>query len=187
MKENTMSSTTTILEIKMNKLKSFLVLSLAVVTLLFASPAAKADPYPLTITLDSPFQSGSDGQTLDFSGTITNTGTSLVNLGGDSFTIGGAFTVDDSGYLNNAPFTLDVSEASGDIDLFTITITPGTTIGLYPGAFDILDGSTVVGEAAFDVYVTPEPGTIFLMATGLLALAGFIRWKMPKNSAAIPA
>jgi hypothetical protein len=187
MREISMSNTTTIMEKKMKNLKSFLALSLTVVSLLFASTAAKADPLPLTITLDSPFQFGVGGQTLDFTGTITNTGTSLVNLGGDSFTIGGAFTIDDSGYLDNAPFTLAASETSGDIDLFTITITPGTTVGLYPGAFDILDGNTVVGEAAFDVVVTPEPGTILLMATGLLALAGFIRWKMPKNSVATPA
>jgi PEP-CTERM motif len=169
-------------------LKHLLVLPLTVATLLFAGTAAKADPFPLTITLDSPFQIGGDGDTLSFAGTITNTGSSTVNLGGDSFTLGGTFTIDDSGYINNAPFTLDPGGTSGDIDLFTITILPGTETGVYAGAFDILDGSTVVGEAAFDVsVVTPEPGTILLMGTGFLALAGLILRRMPKGSASTPA
>jgi PEP-CTERM motif len=43
-----------------------------------------------------------------------------------------------------------------------------------------------VGEAAFDVsVVTPEPGTVLLVGTGFLTLAGFIRRKMPTSSASI--
>jgi hypothetical protein len=33
----------------------------------------------------------------------------------------------------------------------------------------------------FDIDVTPEPGTIVLLGTGLLLLAGLIRFRMPKT------
>jgi len=165
----------------MKSFRKLLVLPLTIVAFLGAVSVAKADPYPLTITLDSPFQSGLTGTTLDFTGTITNISGSLVNLGGDSFTLGGSFTSNDSGYVNNAPFTLDASQTSGGIDLFTITIAPGTAAGIYAGVFDIMDGNTIVGQVDFDIDVTPEPGTILLLGTGLLLLAGLIRLRLPKT------
>ena len=173
-----MSKTTRILE---ENMKSFskLALSLTIAAFLLTGPAAKADT--LTITLDSPFQSGLAGQTLNFSGTITNPLGPTVALSGDSITLAGTFTTDDTGFLFYAPLTLSASQSSGDIPLFAITIDPGTALGIYAGAFDILDGSGAVeGQADFDIDVTPEPGTILLLGTGLLVLAGMIRWRLPK-------
>src|SRR5580658_1096925 len=122
-----MSKTTTgIVEKNMKSFIKMLVLPLTIVAFLVAATAAKADPLPLTIVLDSPFQVGVGGQTLDFTGTITNPSGPTVSLGGDSFTLAGSFTTNDSGYVNNAPFTLSATQTSGDIDLFTITVAPGT-------------------------------------------------------------
>jgi hypothetical protein len=122
----------------------------------------------------------SPARTLDFTGTITDPATNGVSLGGDSFTLSGLLRVNDNGYVNNAPFTMNMGDTSGDIDLFSVTIAPGTPAGIYAGVFDILNGNTVVGEVDFDIDVTPEPGTILLLGTGLLLLAGLARRRMPK-------
>jgi PEP-CTERM motif len=48
--------------------------------------------------------------------------------------------------------------------------------------FDILDANgNIIGQVDFDIDVTPEPGTILLLGTGLLLLAGLIRWRVPKT------
>jgi PEP-CTERM motif len=164
----------------MKSFSKMLVLPLTIVAFAVAATAAKANPYALTIVLDSPFQVGVGGQTLNFTGTITDPATTGVPLGGDSFTLAGSFTTNDSGFQNNAPFTMNIGDSSGDINLFTITVAPGTPAGIYAGVFDILNGNMVVGEVDFDIDVTPEPGTILLLGTGLLLLAGLARRRMPK-------
>ena len=166
-------------------MKSFnkvLVLSLAVVGLLLAAPAAKADPFSLSIAFDSPFQSGVEGQTLTFSGMISNISLGPVDLAGDSFTLVGG-TENDSDFYLNTPPSLASGGNSGDVDLFTFTIAPGTAAGIYAEEYQITDSNGhVVGEATFDIDVTPEPGTILLLGTGLLILAGLVRRRMPKNN-----
>lgn len=166
-------------------MKSFskvLLVSLATVGFLLAAPAAKADSYPLTIALDSPFQSGVEGQTLTFSGVISNISLGSVDLFGDSFTLVGGTANDNDFYLNTPP-TLASGTNTGDVGLFTFTIAPGTAAGIYVEEYQITNAvGNVVGEVTFDIDVTPEPGTILLLGTGLLLLAGLARWRMPKNN-----
>ena len=166
----------------MKRFSKMLVLPLIVAGFLAAAPAARAGSYTLGIVLDSPFQSTADG-TLTFSGTITNLTNGNIPLIGDSFTLTGAgISADDTDFYVNTPLSLDGGANSGDLDLFTITVAPGTAPGLYAEVFDILDANgNVIGQVDFDIDVTPEPGTILLLGTGLLLLAGLIRWRVPKT------
>jgi hypothetical protein len=176
----------------MKSLKNLLVFSLAVVGFLLAGTAAKADP--LALNLDSPNQSGIDGQTLTFYGNITNDSSGTIYLNSDSYNVDLPLTLDDSGFVNNAPLSLDPGASSGDIELFAVTIPLGTANGLYLGnSFEILggdpsDNTDVVGSAEFSVNVnnaptgegnsTPEPSSLVLLLTGMAVLAGTLRRRL---------
>ena len=181
-----MSKTTGIVEKNMKSFSKLFVLSLTIVAFLLAGTAAKADTYPLTITFDSAFQTGVGGQTFTFDGIISNIGGSLVNLGSDSFTLTGGSVSND--FFLTTPASLAAGESSSDLALFAITVAQGTAPGLYTEVYQILDASgNLVGDVTFDIDITPEPGTILLLGTGLLLLAGLIRWRMPKQKTLTPA
>ena len=87
----------------MKRFGDLLKLSLAVVGLLLAGMAAKADS--LTLTLDAPFQSGPTGF-FTFRGTIAYANADSTNdqgiteyLNGDSFSVDSPTTLDDSSFL----------------------------------------------------------------------------------------
>jgi len=158
-------------------------MSLTVVAFLVAGTAAKADAYSIAINMDAPLQSGAYGDVLSFKADLVNTGDNAVTLLGDDLTLTGLSATDD--FYTNAPWTIDVSGTSGDILLFTVDIPNGTPFGAYSGVLDIFFGDSEynpMGYAAedFEIDITPEPGTWVLLATGLLLLAGLIRYRMPK-------
>jgi hypothetical protein len=165
----------------MKSLSKLIALPLTIAAFLFAGSAAKADPYNLTIALDSGFQSGVAGSTLTFSGVITNITGGAVNFTGDSFTLAGVSANDTDFWLNTPLSNSFAPGATSDIGLFTITILPGTPSGIYVETFDIMNGNTVEGTVTFDIDVTPEPGTWLLLGTGLLLLAALIRFRLPKT------
>lgn len=139
---------------------------------LLAGAAAKADP--LTITLDAAYQSGG-ASVFGFDATVTNTSADTVYLNGDNFSVDSPLSVDDSPYLNDYPLTLGAGDSFSGL-LFNVDVPFGTPPGLYTGYFDITGGSDgnagdTVGEAVFDVNVTPEPSSWLLLGSGLAALA----------------
>jgi hypothetical protein len=96
--------------------------------------------------------------------------------------------VDDTPFLTNFPFFLNPSESSGPFALFNVLIDPAALPGTYDfntfSALGGLDGSTfdTLGTADFSVTVlgaspVPEPGTIVLFVSGLLALGIFTRFR----------
>ncbi len=122
---------------------------------------------------------GTPGQDVTVFGTITNTGTVLVYLNGEGFSLGSSSFLngDVTNFFNNAPSSLAGGANSGLIALFSFDIAPGTAPGVYdenflqllggPGQFDQND----IADAEFSVTVAsatvPEPETIALLALGL--------------------
>jgi PEP-CTERM motif len=153
----------------MKSFRRLLVLPLAAVAFLLAGTVAKADSFPLSITLDTPYQSGS-ASVFAFYGTITNTSGSVENLDGFDVNFAGAGLFGDtSACFNLCPLSLNPGQSYTGL-LFDVDVPLGTALGLYSGEFDITDDLGAAGAAAFDVGVTPEPSSLLLLGTGLLLL-----------------
>lgn len=139
----------------------------------------------LDLSLATPIGYGVPGATVSFYATvdapITNSGTIFLN--GDSFNVAGNLFLDDSGFLNNFPFQLDPGQSLTGL-LFEVALPMQTPIGIfYNGNFEILGGSNdgvtdTLATADFKVSPTPEPSTILLLGSGLLAMAGAVRRKL---------
>jgi hypothetical protein len=169
----------------MKGLRLSLAVSLSIVGFLLAGTAAKADP--LSITLDLPYQSGYEGQTLTFDAVITNNSSDTVYLNGDSSYVDPPLTLDDTGFWNNSPLSLDPGDSSLDIELFTVTIPIGTPVAFYTGYFQIYGGGpsddNLMGTADFDINVLPEPSSYLLFGTGLAVLALTFRRRLIQSPA----
>jgi len=136
---------------------------------------ARADSTELTL---SPV-TGTAGEDVTVFGTITNTGTALVYLNGETFSLGSSSLLngDVTDFFDNAPLSLAGDSNSGLIALFSFDIAPDTAPGVYsenflqilggPGMFDQND----IADAEYSVHVegtsVPEPETIGLIALGL--------------------
>jgi len=164
--------------------KLVLTLSMLVLTaaLLFSLPAA-ADS--ISITLASPYQNGHGNTTVSFTATVAAPGSNSVTiyLNSDSYGVDAPLSVDDTGFLVNFPLTMDPGDSVTDV-LFTVFVAAGTPPGLCNGYFQILGGSDANAQnaisnlASFRVNVVPEPGSLLLLASGVLGLFGVARRKL---------
>jgi hypothetical protein len=155
------------------------------------SPAVRADGTgagDLTIAL--PAFSGSAGDTIVALGNLTNASSNALYFSTDSVTfnniaINGMGDVAFNGFFGLGPTSINGNSTLTGVDLFTIVIATDATPGLYElNFYDLLGGvnpactlglcGVQLGTVEFAVTVqgavpTPEPGTVMLLASGLLA------------------
>jgi hypothetical protein len=128
--------------------------------------------------LNSEYVERSSGDIIQFSGSLTNNTADTVFINSNSFTFAIPAAVDDSPFLNNAPFFLVGFGSSALFEFLDVTIPPAQAAGTYDGFFTVQGGLTEstmdpIGDTAFQVTVNstaPEPGSLLLMAAGLASL-----------------
>ncbi len=150
-----------------------LLLPAAAALALLAPQAAHAQ---LNFTLATDMLVGLPGQTLTFTGQVTNT-LPDVDLVGSSSSVTGPGTLSDR-FPFGFPSPLGSSFNSGTVPLFDIRIseaaTPGSITGFYN--LEFAQGSqSLVRTVSYSVRVVPEPGTLALLAGGALPLVGLVR------------
>ena len=127
--------------------------------------------------------SATNGGTLTISSVLTGINTTFGNLGTVTVTTGilsgsgGNFTF--TGGTISIVNSSNVTLFSGTFTSGTVTVVNGFTNVNYfvsglAGGFQITKGGVVSG----DTIVTPEPGTLGLLGTGLIGLAGIVRRKL---------
>jgi hypothetical protein len=137
----------------------------------------------LAINLDTTQFTVSPGDSITFSGTITNNDSATEDLNNISISLPGMFSVDITPFFNTAPLTVAGNSSTTDIDFFTVTVDiPYTDPGIVSGTLTIqggvegpggYDGSVQddLGSTSFSLDVsnsfasTPEPSAIILALT----------------------
>jgi hypothetical protein len=149
-------------------------------TLMLATLSALSAKADVTIVFDQPDQIGSPGETLQFFGTITNDDSeNRVFLNSDDLTLNGLSLTTDDLFFANVPASLAAGESSGDIELFDVLVSNPLVDapGMYQGSYTLFggnDGGTDsaadnLGSANFSVTTVPEPYSIFLLLSVVLA------------------
>lgn len=173
--------------------KTFFKLSPLFVLFVMFTASALADT--ITLTLSNAFETGMPGSTVNFIATasapLTNGATVFLNS--DSFNVASPLVMDDSGFFNNFPLSLDPG-GSYTGELFAVDV-PLSASGVYSGYFEILGGAdgdalNVLATVPFQVNVAaqgvvPESSSLVMVAIGALFLALFVnRGKMDAMSLA---
>lgn len=175
-----------------------LLIKAAVALLLAVLPltTAQADP---VLTLSTPSQAGFPGSTVNFFGTISNSGDSPITVDlifASLIAPPEAFTVDVSPFFLSTGYAAAGSELvghrlgaganTGEILLFSVNVDPLARLILdfaFPGDVFVTDtNGTQSNVAAYTAAATvPEPTTMVLLSTGLAGAAALRRRRRKNN------
>ncbi len=154
-------------------------LSLAALSLLAWTPAARANP-PVTLTLDQAAPTVAPGGTFQFTGTVADPFGGTLSLGGDSLNPIGTWpaglTADDTPFQMGAPQTI-TSGTSYSGGLFDVSVARGTAPGTYGGTFQVeyddSSGNPDFASQGFQIKVpAPVPEASSAVSLGLLLCFG---------------
>jgi len=144
----------------------------------------------LVLTLDQSQFTALPGDTVTFTGNLTNNNPFETFLNGAEFPqIDPGLAGDESPFFVNTPLSLAPGASlPNPVTLFTVTLDPGLLPGSYSGAFRVVGGPDdqtfdPLAEVPFRVNVAaptgggviPEPSSLALAGIGLLPLAGTLR------------
>jgi hypothetical protein len=159
---------------------------------IFLAAAAMCRGSVLNVSLIPDTLIGNPGDTVHFSGSLTNTTNATVFINSDSILF--AIGVDDSPFFNNAPLSLGPLVGTGVFGMFDITIPLAQAPGTYDGVFTVLGGGDSetlnVGEAPFHLTVnasvtaSPEPASTLLVGLGLAGASLLARRNQSKRAGA---
>lgn len=167
--------------------KIWLLTAMFVTVLVFAATGATARADTLTMTLESPDQTGYATQVLSFYGTISTPSYPQtenvydIYRDSDAYSIG-TLSLDDTGIMYSMPSEyLNTGMVAYGL-LFQVTIPSGTAPEIYNGWFEFItrDGSAtpnMYNYVNFSVNVqpspaaVPEPSSLLLICLGLVAIA----------------
>ena len=146
----------------------------------------------LNITLDPSTIELSPGQSFTFSGVISNTVASTVDLNNIDITLNGLLFQVDSSPFFSGPLTVAAGSDTPSFAQFSVTVdTPyNAAPGIQMGTLTILGGvefanvydpttQNVLGSTSFDVDVepTPEPSSFAMLAPAVLAGIGLLSYQ----------
>jgi hypothetical protein len=187
---------------RISKSKFLIAAGLTALLCVLLSPAAKADGTGLgDVTITLPTISGSAGDTIVVLGSLTNSSSNTLDFTDDFVSVNNppALTGFGDVFINAllfaGPGSINGISMLTGVDLFTIFIASDAAPGLYDQNFYVLEGgpdpscSVVVDPSLCSVQLdkvnftvdvqgalpTPEPGTLMLLANGLLAVVVIIR------------